>query len=391
MDDKLAHLSKTQIEELIERYYNKEKVKSLIEEYEINARPSQLVKLFPPIVTKDVCPYCNVNLVIRHSSRDYHWSNRSATCPSCGHEENGLCWCTNCKEKEQLRAQIESQEKQELLNLLLHIDEDEKVDLDSVSFEDKIYLGAFLREGISEDFNFIRPIDSFDNPLAPTQEYASEVLEALRKKRLVIVHPDSDSEYFEDIDIEARTFRFYPDKVKWALNLKKEGLNKVPLVDSLINPNYDVEPEESYQIWRRISLHEALEYFYHSVINVLGVEYSPGEKTIAVLNDLLNDYSVSQIYTIIYRSTNNALRFQVEQGVSRKHASNTIVGNAQNFAERAKVKKWDVQRYHRLRELPESALSKFFFERILKIGYAGFNEKPRLILTKENDKSNDQF
>ena len=389
MDERLAHLSKIQIEELIERYYNKEKVKNLIAEYEIDARPSQLVKLFPPTITEDICPYCDVNLVIKHSSRDYSWNKKSATCPSCGHEEGGFCWCANCKEKEQIRAQNERQEKQELLDSLLHIDEDEKVDLDSLSFEDKIYLGAFLREGISEDFNYIRPIDSFDNPLAPTQDYISEILEVLREKRLIVVHPNSDSEFFEDIDIETGNFRFYPYKVKWALNVKKEGLNKVPLVDSLINPDYDVEPEESYQIWRRISLHEALEYFYHSVNNILGVEYSPGEKTIAVLNDLINDYSVSQIYTIIYRSTNNALRFPVERGVSRKHASNTIVGNAQNFAERAKVNKWDVQRYSRLRELPESALSKFFFERILKIGYAGFNEKPRLIEIKGNDKGDD--
>jgi len=100
---------------------------------------------------------------------------------------------------------------------------------------------------------------------------------------------------------------------------------------------------------------------------------------------LINNYSVSQIYTIIYRSTNNALRFQVERGVSKKHASNTIVGNVQSFAERAIIKQWDVQRYNRLKECPESALSKFFFGRILKIGFAGFNEKPRLIIQYDNE------
>jgi len=388
MDERLAHLSDTQIEELIERYYNKEKVKDLIEEFEIDARPSQLVKLFPAKVSDDLCPYCDINLVIKRSSRDYNWKNETPKCPECGHENSGFCRCSNCREREQLRAQNEKQEKQELLDSLLQIDEDNKVDLDELSFEDKIYLGAFLREGISEDFNYIRPIESFNNPLAPTHDYSSEILEALRKKGVIVIHPSSDYEYFEDIDIETGSFRYYPYKVKWALNVKKDGLTKVPLVDSLLNPDEKVQSDEAYQIWRKISLHESLEYFYHSVNNILGVEYSPGEKTISVLNDLINDYSVSQIYTIIYRSTNNALRFQVEQGVSRKHAANTIMGNAQNFAERAKVNKWDIQRYNRLKELPESALSKFFFERILKIGFAGFNEKPRLII--EDEKSKDE-
>jgi hypothetical protein len=61
-----------------------------------------------------------------------------------------------------------------------------------------------------------------------------------------------------------------------------------------------------------------------------------------------------------------------------KHASNTIVGNAQSFAERAKINKWDLQKYNRIKDLPQSALSRFFFERVIKIGFDGFNEIPNL-------------
>lgn len=388
MDERLSHLTKEQVEELIARYYNKEKAKLLIEEYNIDANPSQLVRLFPPKITEEICPYCDINLVLKRTSRDYSWNKETPTCPSCGHENNGFCWCRSCKEKEQIRLQRERQDKQELLNSLLQINEEDKVEIESLSFEERIFLGALLREGISEDFNYIKPIESFVNPLAPTHDFSNEILALLREKRLIVIHPSSDSEYFEDIDIESGSFRFYPFKVKWALNVKKEGVNKVPLVESLINPDNLTDSDSSYNLWRKIALHEALEYFYHSLNNILGVEYSPGEKTISVLSDLINDYSVSQIYTIIYRSTNNALRFQAERDVSRKHAANTIIGNAQSFAERAKVNKWDVQRYNRLKELPESALSKFFFERILKIGFAGFNEKPRLIIQNENKENN---
>lgn len=85
---------------------------------------------------------------------------------------------------------------------------------------------------------------------------------------------------------------------------------------------------------------------------------------------------MSQIYTVIYRSTSQALKFQIEHGASKNMHLITIIGNAQKFAERANVNQLDVQRYHRLNELPEHASSKFFFNRILKIGYAGFNNKP---------------
>ena len=56
LDNKLAHLSKAQIENLIERYYNAEKVKYLIEEYNIDTNLNQLVRLFPPTITEETCP-----------------------------------------------------------------------------------------------------------------------------------------------------------------------------------------------------------------------------------------------------------------------------------------------------------------------------------------------
>lgn len=58
------------------------------------------------------------------------------------------------------------------------------------------------------------------------------------------------------------------------------------------------------------------------------------------------------------------------------------MGNAQSFADRARLNNWNLQKYGR-GECPESALSKFFFERVLKIGYDGFNSKPRKLARSE--------
>lgn len=386
MNEKIAHLTEAEIETLIERYYNKEKVGDLLEEYNISAQPSQLVRLFPPKNIDELCPYCNNKLTQKYVSRECTWRDEPALCQNCGHKSNNYCYCYNCDEKRRLntlkelaRVKEEIQKKQRMLDDILSLDSVDKIEFDSLLFIEKVYLGAFLREGLSEDMNYIRPIDTFINPLAPTRDLQNEIRDALYGNNIIVIHPDSDMNCFENINMEAGSYDYYSLKVKWALNIKKNELNKVPLIDLIVNPQDLYDAEDAYRLWRTIALHESLQYFYYSVHNVLNIEYSIGKKTNTVFNDLLNDYSVSQIYGIIYRSTNNALRFQTEKGVARQHAANTITGNAQSFAERAKINKWELQKYNRIKECPESSLSKFFFERVLKIGcYVGFNEKPTI-------------
>lgn len=269
-----------------------------------------------------------------------------------------------------------------MLKSILSSEETNEIDFETLTFKEKIYLGAFLREGISEDFSYIKPVDDFIDPLAPTSEYSHEILNMLREKFIITLHENSDVDCFMNLNVETELLFYNPLKVKWKLNIKKEGLDMRTLIESLINPKYEVEFEEAYQIWRKISLHESIEYLHYNVFNVFRIIYKAGDKTISIISDLLNEYSVSQIYKVIYSSTNHALRFQVEHAVSKIHASNTIIGNAQKYIELAKVNNWNIQKYGRLRNLPESVLSKFLFNRILKIGDTGFNNKPILFKDK---------
>lgn len=385
MNEKLYHLTDYQIQQLIERYYKKEKVSDLISEYNLSLRPSQLVKSFPPEVLEIECQYCKTNLIKPRVSRDYQsWKIIPEYCLNCGHEEGGFCSCKNCKDHEWYLEDKKRQQKQDFIDIWLNYDDDEKVELNELTLIDKIHLGALLREGISEDYNYIKPIESFINPLTPTYKFCSEVIDRLMDIEAIIIHPSTDPEFIEIVDYDNGNYRYYPYKVKWALNIKSENLNKVPLVESIMNPP-DLESEDfdqAFLLWKKIALYESIEYFEHSVNNILGIDYNVGDKTRSVLNDLTNDYSVSQIYGILYKATNNALRFQAEKGVSTKHASNTIVGNAQSFGERAKINNWDLQKYNRIKGCPQSALSRFFFERIIKIGFDGFNEIPNIKMIK---------
>lgn len=381
MSEKLSHLSEEQIQELIIRYYEKEKVSDLIAEYNLNLRPNELVRNFPPEILEKKCIYCNLEFIRKRVSRDYlYWKASSEYCPNCGHEDDAFCLCKNCKAIEWHKQDNERQNKQEFMDIWLNHLEEDKIDLNELTFIDKIYLGALLREGISEDYDYIRPIEHFINPLTPTYEFLKEVIDRLKEINAIVIHPNTDSEFIEIVDYENGSFRYYPYKVKWGLNVKSDGFSKVSLIELIINPldleqsNYD----EAIQLWRKIALYESIEYFIYSVENILGIDYEIGDRTKTVLNDLINDYSVAQIYGILYKATNNALRFQAEKGVTSKHASNTIIGNAQSFGERAKINNWVLQKYNRIKDCPESALSKFFFERVIKVGFNGFSEVPNL-------------
>lgn len=68
MPSKLSHLNKSQIDELIEKYYSGIRVDDLLEEYNINVISSNLVKQFPPVSIDQKCPYCAVPLLAYYQS-----------------------------------------------------------------------------------------------------------------------------------------------------------------------------------------------------------------------------------------------------------------------------------------------------------------------------------
>ena len=215
MNEKLSHLTKEQIQELIERYYEKEKVLDLIAEFKLNLRPGQLVKHLPPQILEIKCPYCEINLIKPRISRDAKsWKTIPEYCPNCGHEEGGFCSCKTCKALEWHQKDKERQDKQDFLDIFLNHEEEEKIELDDLTFVEKVYLGALLREGISEDYNYIKPIESFITPLTPTYEFRAEVLNSLTEIGAIVIHQSTESEFIEITDYDEGSFKYYQYKVK---------------------------------------------------------------------------------------------------------------------------------------------------------------------------------
>ncbi len=145
----------------------------------------------------------------------------------------------------------------------------------------------------------------------------------------------------------------------------------------ILNPTYysKEDQEEALSLWNNIAIAECIEYLQYNLVRV-GFDFSPGEKTYKTFEILLKDFSVSQIYGVIWKAIADASRLYLESGMSKKHAANTVIGSCERYAERAKNNHWDLTGYHRVKELPQSILSLFFFNRVLGIGEMGFKVPP---------------
>lgn len=374
----LNHLSDAEIEVLVQRYYAGEAVTKLIKEYQLSVRTADLYKLFPPEVSEEyACEYCDEYLVRdRQSKTAIVWGNSKADlyCPICHHRPFAhRCRCDNCINEE--LAMREFQERQ-IKNVYSR--EREPVDFEDLSFEQKVYLGALCRALCKENLFEIKPYSGSNRVLAPTNDLCSQLYKALSHDEIIAVSPTSPLEAFV-VDDEDFPNRYYTYKVTYYLNLLFPA-SKQDLFTEILDPSYySVEYEdEALDLWRKIAVGECIEYLDYQLRKV-GFDFVPGDKTYKTFEILLNDFSVSQIYGIIWKSVADASKLYLEKGLSKKHAANSVIGACERYAERAKMNGWTLTEYSRIRDLPQSELSSFFFNRVLGIGDMGFKIPPTIV------------
>ena len=59
INEKLKHLTETQIEEVVTMYMDKSiKISDILSKYNIDVKPGGLLKILPPVRTNDVCVIC---------------------------------------------------------------------------------------------------------------------------------------------------------------------------------------------------------------------------------------------------------------------------------------------------------------------------------------------
>lgn len=385
--EKLRHLTMLQIESLMNKYYNGVKASDIIKEYNIDTTSSKLYTLFPPIICEDIiCPVCNEPMYKeRDSKSSYSWNKKKPFCAICGHTDEIICKCNYCiAEREKVRKLNEErkvrvlQEKREKIKKVYDLNI-VPVNYSELNFREKVFLGALLRTSLSEDMEVILPLNDAERELAPTIGYIKEILSYLIGRGIISVDSNSSIDAFldsnEEKDIEFPNV-YYITMVKYRINIVGDEDIK-NILSKIINPKSfsDEDKEDALNIWKEIALEECIEYFEYQMESVR-FDFNIGEKTIAIFKDLLENFSVSQIYGIIYKSVANATKYYQESSVSKKQAANSVIGGCQRYAERAMINNWDLAKYSRIKELPQTMISEFFFDRVIGVGSLGFNMPP---------------
>lgn len=252
------------------------------------------------------------------------------------------------------------------------------LELNSISFEEAVYLLSFIRATASEDLLVYGSLETTKELLSPNIDFSIEIVRQLYHYGFIAVNPASPIDAFKFNDGEPTTF--YVNKVLWSLNFggsSQETQEAVAELERFFRTGGWPEHwySERISLWKKLALQECLTYL-NIVLNEHKLDLNPGEKTYMVFNNALEEYSVGQVYNMIWRSGRDAAAFYMRGGVTKPHASNTVVGSIQRQADKARAEGWETKAYRRDWRCPESILSQTLFNTALKIGEKGFNLPP---------------
>ncbi|WP_179085393.1 hypothetical protein [Paenibacillus peoriae] len=275
----------------------------------------------------------------------------------------------------------EEQEKRDKINQLYQLGRRKPRLLSELTLRDQVYLAALLRIGVDETLSTILPVDSYIEQLAPTIDLTKEIILSLTNKSIICVHPDSPLSAFKEDDLEYPNV-YYIFKAYYYVNVDAP-------IEALMNPAPTFFLQDSdfcCNIWREIALEEIKQYLLYRLEKV-GFPFSVGEKTIAVIDDLLNYFSTGQIQSLIYRAIGDAARYYQENKITKQHAANIVISSMQRMGERAISSNWSLNAFKRNYDLPQTAISQVTYDRILGIGSQGFELSPNEAIFTES--SND--
>lgn len=291
--------------------------------------------------------------------------------------------CADCQEMERTeklaRQKVVDEEKARAIRQNYAIAVDDPIEVNNLSLKKCVYLLTFIRAAAVEDFSFCKPLASLslNDRLSPTRELDISVIRFLYQSDLIDVHPDSSVTAFDFSNGVPN--KFFLDRVSWllphALKIEQASYLTSNLQKVLQAPPW---PEhwrnEIMPIWRELALNECLEFLSVS-LGDHNLDFNPGEKTFSTFMEVLNLYSVSQVYSMIWRASKDAAAYYQRGSVSKIQAANSVVGAIQRFAERANASKWEVASYRRDRRCPRSIISEVLFTTALK-GEDGFYLPP---------------
>lgn len=353
--NRIYHLSKQEQWKLTCEYYRGIYVKNLIEKYKINIGVSNFYLTLRLVETStQICPYCKTNMYcIPPTKNTYHSMLKKYICKTCKHTINcGKCKCHYCFDQKQKIAFTKRQKQNSHKNSDSGF-HDGLIDINELSFTEKIYLGAIIRAHLpTKRCRFT--ISRNNNNFAPSYLYSQEILSFLID-RGVIFQVDSSL-----------------IGVKFAINIQNI-CKKNQIIYDLIYPKKILNKNsEILEVVRKLQVYEAIEYFSLIAINKFSLDFIQETEIEEYFYELFvlileNNYATAQLFYFIYSALRN---YAAENACSPTslNAYTKIYNNILNLYKKAQQNNWEIQGYSRQYITKPSALFKVIAFDVLGVG-----------------------
>jgi hypothetical protein len=381
-------LNEDQINELIKRYYLKEKVSDLIKEYQLNIKPAQLVGLFPLKKLEDSnCSFCKTPMSQQYAARTTASYSKLPTplCETCGHKDydpndfmlHDACECNNCIRirRKVFEAQL-NRHNEQILNIQ-HKAKNE-TPFTEFSLRQVLFLLSLCRAGQTENTDTIYFGEHQLLQVSPTKVMDSEIYELTYNEKMIDI---SSSTLLGEIHFQNKKPEYKFKRVTWRLNFSNDeevNIQKLLELEAMLR-NRELWPstwvEELPNIWNELALHECLAYLEQQ-LEIHNFEFRAGKKTIQVIKQALDNYSILKCYYFIWAAVRSAASYYLRADVSRLQASNTVVGGIQRRVERAIAEGWEIKEFSKNSQSGTSALTALFSNVATKLNNSFFTEIP---------------
>jgi len=369
LNEKLLHLSDDELNELLVKYDAGFKNKVLVDEYKIEIHHNSLSSILPYEILEDErCPYCDIPLKQKRLKSSY---GKRPFCDECGHEDSGLCSCSNCK---QVRQRIKEREREERIQKIeSHFGElnREPVLLKDIPAKYLLYIAAFIRATAHDNLSFYR-LGGNALKLSPLSSTDSLIIEHLYKNGYLKIY---DVQNYERM-ISQEDF-FDLGNLSFELNISDPDKSKEEILERLFFPSYLEIPEaELRSIWIEIAVDECVDFII-SHLRSIGINYKKANEHSVKIRGVLRNYSVGQFWYLYNRSLKSANMDYCSHEITANHCVHKSIYGALAYSEKCFANNWEVFCWNRnTKKNPQSILSELFFNKVLKIGEAGFTESP---------------
>ena len=196
------------------------------------------------------------------------------------------------------------------------------------------------------------------------------------QRSILIISDDFDPDAFSE---DLKSCKFEMLRVKINVELDSER------IEGLMNGKIKLSRRGFRALWMYMASLQLTEYLTN-IMAKYHFKFSPGKTTKAMINDMLEHFSVSESMQLIYSAIMKACARYLAGGITRNHAANTVITICKNYTTRAVNEGWTVKGFERDYDIEISTAESYFYTNILRIGEDGFRCSPGMMSDKLYDK-----